>query len=631
MKSMGHCIPMPRWGAVGARRSAITLTLALLSALLLSMRGAEAAAASTPECASRAMYIVAHEDDSLLFQSPDLLQDIRSGRCVRTVFLTAGDDGKPEEYWIEREAGAEAGYARMAEVADAWEPSSIQEDGHPIRLETLEAEPRVTLVFMRLPDGGYPAGEGFSPRFESLMKLWNGAESSITAVDGSTTYDYQGLIETLTAMMTSFQPQWIATQNYNGTFGDGDHPDHVATAKFTQAAQDLYTAPHQLIGYEDYETSSEEANVSPALLIEKEAAFTAYSEYDEVCTEGSECETEYERWLERQYVAGTETTGVVANAGYAQTVNSGESVELDGSHSSAEAGDLTYEWTQIAGPSVELGNATSEAPSFVAPSAAASLSFSLTVSDGTETSAPNVVHIRVEGSNPTPTAVSGEAQSVASGETVTLDGSHSLNPYGQPLEYEWTQTSGPPVSLAGALSAKPTFTAPWGPASLVFSLVVTNAATSSAPSTVTVTVSKPKPEPTAASPPAGPSTSQTPGGDPDLATLVRLSRHEVKLLAHRRSHRVISVFGPPFRRVWCTGRLPRGVHFRVVDKDRIVLESARRTKRVGVYRLTVHVVSQMGTVDQRALAVDVLYPPKQVLKSDVEVVQASEARRRRAS
>jgi LmbE family N-acetylglucosaminyl deacetylase len=184
-----------------------------------------AGAASSPPCAARAMYVVAHEDDSLLFQSPDLLQDIRSERCVRTVFLTAGDDGKPEAYWLEREAGAEAGYAQMSGVADEWEASSVEVEGHSLHLETLEGDPRVSLVFMRLPDGGYPAGEG-TPAYgnQSLMKLWNGAhsslpeENSITAVDGSATYNFEEMVDTLAGLMKSFEPWWIATQNYDGTF-----------------------------------------------------------------------------------------------------------------------------------------------------------------------------------------------------------------------------------------------------------------------------------------------------------------------------------------------------------------------------------------------------------------------------
>ena len=42
------------------------------------------------------MQIVAHPDDDLLFQSPDLLHDVVGGKCVRTVFVTAGERGDPD-------------------------------------------------------------------------------------------------------------------------------------------------------------------------------------------------------------------------------------------------------------------------------------------------------------------------------------------------------------------------------------------------------------------------------------------------------------------------------------------------------------------------------------------------------
>lgn len=558
------------------------------------------------------MYIVAHQDDSLLFQSPDLLRDIRSGRCVRTVFLTAGDAGKEESYWITREEGAEAGYAQMAGVADEWETSLIGAgEGHPIRLETLRADPRVSLVFMRLPDGHYPAGIGTALyHFESLLKLWNGkhgempAESSIEAVDESTTYDYDELVDALAAMMDSFKPQWIATQNYSGTFASEDHPDHVATARFVDEAQQLYALPHQLIGYEGYETSSLAANVSGELLEGKEEAFLAYGKHDEdACSEGSGCAAEYELWLERQYtLAPVETMGVVADAGYAQTADSGDAVGLDGSRSSVEAGHaLTYEWTQTAGPAVDLDGVATPTPSFVAPPAEASLSFLLTVSDGTDTNT-DLVDVQVEGPAPTPTAIAGAAQSVASGATVTLDGSQSVDPYRLPLTYEWMQIAGPAVSLAGASSAKPTFSAPSGPASLVFSLVVTNAATSSAPSAVTVAVGPP---PSGAGDPPFGSSSPAPPGDGGKG--LRLSRHRVELLVGGRkpARRVVSVLGPERQRVWCTGRLPRGARCSAVGARGIVVEAAPATREFGVYRLTVHIASRSGTV-KRELAVRLL-------------------------
>jgi hypothetical protein len=63
-------------------------------------------------------------------------------------------------------------------------------------------------------------------------------------------------------------------------------------------------------------------------------------------------------------------------------------------------------------------------------------------------------------SNHTPWAVAGSPQTVNVGQNVTLDGSGSDDTDKDAITYQWTQASGPKVSLSGATSAKPSFTAP---------------------------------------------------------------------------------------------------------------------------------------------------------------------------
>jgi len=198
----------------------------------------------------------------------------------------------------------------------------------------------------------------------------------------------------------------------------------------------------------------------------------------------------------------------VANAGPAQTVASAAAVTLDGSASADATGiALSFQWSQTAGPLVTLSSATVARPTFTAPSVpfnlpAASLTFSLVVSDANGTSAPSTVTITVNPeAAPAPIADAGPDQAVASGAFVTLDGSASTDPAGLALTFNWTQTAGPIVALSSASSITPTFTAPtvpFGqpPALLTFSLVVSDANTSSAPSTVNITVNaEPPPNP----------------------------------------------------------------------------------------------------------------------------------------
>src|SRR5207248_402803 len=98
-----------------------------------------------------------------------------------------------------------------------------------------------------------------------------------------------------------------------------------------------------------------------------------------------------------------------------------------------------------------------------------------------------------------PVANAGAAQTVSSGAAVNLDGSASADATGIALNFQWTQTAGPIVTLSSASSTTPSFTAPTVPfgqpaAVLTFSLVVSDANTSSPAATVNVTVS-PEPPP----------------------------------------------------------------------------------------------------------------------------------------
>jgi hypothetical protein len=80
------------------------------------------------------------------------------------------------------------------------------------------------------------------------------------------------------------------------------------------------------------------------------------------------------------------------------------------------------------------------------------------------------------GSNVAPNAVAGASRTVAEGSEVTLDGSASNDPDGDALAYAWQQSLGPSVTLSGADTATPRFTAPSVSSDtlLRFDLVVTD-------------------------------------------------------------------------------------------------------------------------------------------------------------
>ena len=144
----------------------------------------------------------------------------------------------------------------MAGVANTWTQADAGVAGHPIPVMTLSADPKITLVFMRLPDGNID-GSGFaSTGFTSLQKLYQGSIPQMTADDGSSSYTLGALISTLSSLITSFKPDTIWTQDYVGTYGDGDHSDHHTVAYITREASRAWTSTtHTLTGYMDYTTA----------------------------------------------------------------------------------------------------------------------------------------------------------------------------------------------------------------------------------------------------------------------------------------------------------------------------------------------------------------------------------------
>ena len=189
-------------------------------------------------------------------------------------------------------------------------------------------------------------------------------------------------------------------------------------------------------------------------------------------------------------------TAPVANAGPDQTATVGALVTLNGSLSTDPQGNaLTYQWTLItrpAGSAAVLNNPTTVSPTFVIDRPGTYVA-QLIVNDGALNSAPDTVRIVTQ--NLPPTANAGPDQTAVVGASVTLNGTASSDPDGQPLTYRWTLVTRPGGSgavLSDPLSPTPSFTID-RPGSYVASLVVSDGLADSAPDTVTIATTNSKP------------------------------------------------------------------------------------------------------------------------------------------
>ena len=158
----------------------------------------------------------------------------------------------------------------------------------------------------------------------------------------------------------------------------------------------------------------------------------------------------------------TANTPPVANAGADQTGQVATTITLDGSASSDFDGDLlTYNWnltSKPTGSAALLTGPNTANPTFFLDKPGTYIG-SLVVNDGLVNSAPDTVTVSTL--NSPPTANAGANQTARVNDTVTLDGSGSNDPDGNPLAFFWTLTTKPTGStaqLSSTTAVNPTFT-----------------------------------------------------------------------------------------------------------------------------------------------------------------------------
>ncbi|MDB5164331.1 MAG: hypothetical protein JWS12_949 [Candidatus Saccharibacteria bacterium] len=257
---------------------------------------------------STLLTVVAHQDDDLLFMNPDLQKAISAGKCVRTIYLTAGDAGAGQVYWLGREQGAEAAYSAMLGTNTIWVQRIVHiADDEFITVANPRGDTKTSLIFLRLPDGNL-RGQGFrAAGFQSLTRLRSGKVKTLHSVDSQSAYTADQLVAVLTNLMLAYRPAAIHTQatySLNNTYPD--HGDHLATGHFARDAYLQYVdhASTPLSFYAGYPIRARAQNVVGEDLDKKITAWLAYAKFDGgVCQSIQQCNhtPTYFAYLRRQY------------------------------------------------------------------------------------------------------------------------------------------------------------------------------------------------------------------------------------------------------------------------------------------------------------------------------------------
>lgn len=224
---------------------------------------------------------------------------------------------------------------------------------------------------------------------------------------------------------------------------------------------------------------SDSSSVTPTFLVEKPGAYVVQLVVNDGTVDSAPAKV----------TITTTNSAPVANAGPDQTVKVGDTVHLDGSKSSDVDGDrLTFRWSLVSAPtgsSAALSDPGAVGPTFVADKSGSYVA-RLIVNDGAVDSAPADVKITTE--NTAPVADARVTLPIQVGDTARLDGSHSSDADGDPLNYRWALTvrpAGSVAALSDASAISPTFVADKA-GTYVAQLIVNDGKVDSQPSTVTI-------------------------------------------------------------------------------------------------------------------------------------------------
>ena len=252
----------------------------------------------------------AHYDDDLVFANPTLLHALDAGRRAHSCFMTASDAGAGMSAYVDgRERGIRAAYDVMRGARGTWSDRSVVlENGVSLTLTSPDDDDRVSLSFLRLPDGGLRGNGYASTGWQSLAKLVSGDLPSLRTLDTGQTITVERLRSTVAELVVAYGATTVITHHpgFADLPGD-DHPDHQSVGRVVASAVDAGDIDGSVMQYAiGYPAALRPANIASDVLARKLEAFAAYGRHDPVVAREEPHEyllvRGFGEWLQRHYL-----------------------------------------------------------------------------------------------------------------------------------------------------------------------------------------------------------------------------------------------------------------------------------------------------------------------------------------
>jgi hypothetical protein len=300
------------------RRPLASLLAAGALLTMVSQTALPGAAAPAGCDGGRVLNVLPHHDDDLLFLSPDLLHDLKSDKCVQSVFLIASDYRDPE-YMTMRERGVRVAYANAVGLPEsAWRAAPYAVGGVAATKWSL-GDGRVSIVENRISDTS-------TAPLNQLWRLYaNNTALTTKAGDHNTAQrlDRPQVQRYLTELIGEYGPDTIRTldptADHHGHAPEefhGYHRDHVAVTRLLQSALDAVAEQPEVVYYRDYTAKDGAPNLSASDSAIKRKAFVDFAMYDrDICGPGSDpahCPPAggfYDQFMTRTHQADEHWTG----------------------------------------------------------------------------------------------------------------------------------------------------------------------------------------------------------------------------------------------------------------------------------------------------------------------------------